>query len=162
MSAPGTGKREGTGGGWPWGGFPQVVGWKCSPHLERTPRSVAVAASEVPPQPTPCRTHCLAFDSFCNLYLEQLLPTPKVILSAAFSNSQVLTVATSPSATGPMVPSQEWDPNGRLLRILERAWLPLPDHGLLSFSPSGAPAGRTGLGQPASCSHPSECPGLPL
>lgn len=49
------------------------MGWKGSPHLERTPRSVAAAPSEVSPQPTPCRAHCLAFNSFSNLYLEQLL-----------------------------------------------------------------------------------------
>lgn len=49
------------------------MGWKGSPHLERTPRSVAAAPSEVSPRPTRCRAHCLAFNSFSNLYLEQLL-----------------------------------------------------------------------------------------
>lgn len=57
----------------PGGGLPQAVGWKGSPHLERTPRSVAAALSEVSPQPTPCRTHCLAFNSSSNLHLERLL-----------------------------------------------------------------------------------------
>ena len=45
------GKQE-WGGGWAAGeAFPVSRRWKGSPHAERTPRSVAVARSEVSPRP---------------------------------------------------------------------------------------------------------------
>lgn len=159
-------ERERAGGGRPRRGFPQVVGWKGSPHLERTPRSVAAATSEVSPQPTPCRAHCLSFNSFCNLYLEQLLAIPKIILSAAFSNSQVLNVATSPSATGPRVPRQECDPTRGCWGSWRAPWPPLPDHGLLtvSFPPPKLQPAELGWDSPpaAGSGSPQNAPGLPL
>lgn len=88
-----------------WDGNVHLI-WKELPVLWLWPRVRCL------PSPLPAGRIVSFFDSVCNLYLEQLLPTPKVILSAAFSNSQVLAVATSPSATGPTVPRQEWDPMG--------------------------------------------------
>lgn len=128
------------------------MGWKGSPHLERTPRSVAADSSEVSPQPTPCRAHCLAFNSFSNLYLEQLLTdysqnNPQCHFfqltnpEYCYPPQQPLV----PGSPGRNVTQRELAKDlGESLAAPARAWA-----ADCEFPPSTAPACRTGLGQPS-------------
>lgn len=145
------------------------MGWKGSPHLERTPRSVAAAPSEVSPRPTRCRAHCLAFNSFSNLYLEQLLTdysqnNPRCHFfqltnpEYCYPPHQPLV----PGSPGRNVTQRELAEDlGESLVAPARSWaadceFPPP------FPPQLQPAELGWDSPPASGSPPSECPGLPL